>query len=204
MLLGDVWSAIDEGRYDAAETLLERDDELSKSPAGQMARGYIFAFRGQFDEARQVYGRLRETALAQPERIREHIAVHQLGMVERMAGRYEEALALFEEEHDLIDPDADHALAVNAYELGNVALLLGRLDDAERELTRCLHLARTGDDPVALGCAWRGLGDLAVAREDFEAASSAYAHAKEAFREADDERALREIDERERRLTAEE
>ncbi|PYE53368.1 tetratricopeptide repeat protein [Deinococcus yavapaiensis] len=200
MLLGDVWSAIDEGRYEDAEALLKRDDELSRAPAGQMALGYIFAFRGHFDEARHVYASLRETAREHPERMREYIAVHQLGVVERMAGRLDAALALFEEEYGLIDPDADHALAVNAYELGQVALLMGRLDDAERELTRCLTLARSGDDPVALGCAWRGLGDLAVIREDYGGASGAYAHAKEAFREADDHRALRELEERERAL----
>ena len=193
-MLHDIWVAIDEGRYPDAERQLDQDRDLRSGRAGQMALGYVYASTGRFDEARAVFGALRDEAREEGDDW-EHIALHQLGMVERLAGDWPQALARFQEEAALIAAlgDRPHKQAVNAYELGMVHLQLGQLDEARRELERSLANARRQDDPVALGCAERGLGDLARAEGQLEVAADHYAQARAAFEDAEDEAALRDL-----------
>ncbi len=196
-MLHDIWAAIDEGRYPDAERQLNQDPDLRSGRAGQMALGYVYAFTERFDEARAVYTALRDEARAEGDDW-EHIALHQLGMVERLAGDWPTALARFEEEAALIAAlgDRPHKQAVNAYELGTVHLHLGHLPEARAELERSLANARRQDDPVALGCAERGLGDLCTAEQRPDEAAQHYERARAAFEDAEDTAALRDLERR--------
>lgn len=69
-MLRQVWAAIDEGRNGEARSLLEADPALLTSTDGQMALGYALAHEGLFDEAREVYARLRAAHVDRP---KEHI-----------------------------------------------------------------------------------------------------------------------------------
>ena len=193
-MLQDVWAAIDGERYADAETLLNADAALRASAPGRMALGYIFAFTDRLGEARMVYAGLRNEAREHGNSVAEHVALHQLGVVERMGGNLDTALAVFEEERELLEPGDEHAAAVNAYELGYVNLLRGSLDEARTWLTASRELAERGDDPIALGCAWRGLGELAARQGKVSEAREAYTRAKTAFLDGEDEAALREVE----------
>ncbi|GAA5514831.1 hypothetical protein Dcar01_03592 [Deinococcus carri] len=193
-MLGDVWQAIDEGRFADARALLEADPALLASDPGQMALGYALAHEGQFDEAREVYGRLRAAHAGQPW---EHVPLHQLGMVERRAGDPAAALRLFGEELALIErlPEDERAFkrAVNGYELGVNRLALGQVAEARATLAAALADAQQADDPMTLGCVHRALGNMAVQTGDLAGAQAEYEQAATFFEEAGDERAAAEV-----------
>lgn len=202
-MLSDIWAAIDEARYPDAERLLEADRELLATRAGQMALGYVYAHTDRFELARGVYANLRQLHAGDEW---EHIAAHQQGMVERLAGAYPAALALLEQERTLIAAlgDRPHKQSVNAYELGLVLLAMNRLPEARLELERSLENAGRQDDPEALGCAERGLGDLSAAEGHPQVARLHYQRARQAFGEAEDAAAVREVEARMARLEAHE
>ena len=88
------WALMEEGRFKEVEALLQGEP----SPEARFALGYALAFQGRHAEALALYRGLYEETGS-------HRAVHQVGMVRRMAGRLEEALAVFAEEARLLPPD---------------------------------------------------------------------------------------------------
>lgn len=193
-MLREVWAAIDEGRNAEARALLEADPALLASDAGQMALGYALAHDGLFAEAQAVYAGLRAVHAGQPG---EHIFVHQLGMVERLAGDHHVALELFGQEWELIEalPPQERPFkrAVNGYELGVCRLALGEVEAARAALAAALTEAQEADDPMTLGCVHRALGDFAVQTGDLETARAEYEQAHADFQEAGDERSAAEV-----------
>ncbi|MBB5233031.1 hypothetical protein [Deinococcus budaensis] len=193
-MLAEVWDAINGGDNARARALLEADPALLASDAGQMALGYALAHAGLFAEGRAVYARLRDAHAGEP---REHLYVHQLGMVERLAGDLHAALRLFGHERELIGslPPAERAFkrAVNGYELGLCRLALGEGEAARAALAAALADAREADDPMTRGCVHRALGDLAAGSGDPDTARAEYGQAHADFQEAGDERAAAEV-----------
>lgn len=192
-MLQDVWLAIDERRYEQAETLLRKDTDIFPTRAGQMALGYLLAHTGRFDDARQVFGNLREQ---HQDDEWEHIPVHQLGRVERLAGQHQQALDYFQAERQLIergDKDA-HKLAVNNLETAHCQMKLGHFDDARANLKEAQRFARDNNDPETLGRVERGLADLCLLEGHPDAAKLHYERALVAFRESEDEFAVRELE----------
>lgn len=81
-----------------------------------MGLAYVESALRSFGAARQHCGQMLAYAKSTQER---HIAIHQAGMVERLAACYPQALALFAEEHSLLArhcPDSPLALSTNLYE----------------------------------------------------------------------------------------
>lgn len=192
-MLEQVWAAIAGGRNGEARALLETDPVLLASDDGQHTLAYILAHEGMFDEARAVYARLRAAHVGQP---KEHIFVHQQGMVERLAGDHRAALQLFAHERTLIDAlpgDRAWERAVNGYELGVIHLALGEVTAAEDALTAALADARTVGDPMTLACVHRALGDFAAQTGDPDTARTEYDLAHAAFEEAGAEHAAHEV-----------
>ncbi|MEF2277977.1 hypothetical protein V3W47_06660 [Deinococcus sp. YIM 134068] len=159
-----------------------------------MALGYALAHDGHFDAAREVYARLRAVHAGEPG---EHIFVHQLGMVERLAGNHRAALRLFTEERVLIEslPEAERPFkrAVSGYEVGVNLLALGDVAAARAVLADALADAGSADDPMTLGCVHRALGDLAAREGELDATRREYDLAGAAFLKAGDERAAAEV-----------
>lgn len=200
-MLQDIWTAIDEQRLEEAEQLLRKSPELLASRAGQMALGYIFAHSERPDEARQVFGNLRTQHEGEEW---EHIAVHQLGRVERLAGQHEAALKYYAQERKLIrqffGDDDPHKSAANAYESSVSLLALGRLEDTRQMLEEALTLAREADDPETVGRVQRGLGELCIHEGDPKTARLHFEEAIAAFTESEDEFAVEEVRQRMNRM----
>ena len=192
-MLQEVWLAIDERRYGQAESILQSSDDLRPTRAGQMALGYILSHTGRHDEAREVFRNLREQHRGDEW---EHIAVHQQGRVERLAGEHARALAFFAEERHLIEKNSDdpHKFAANAFEAAQCQMALRQLKEARHSLMEALERARQHDDPETLGRAERGLADLSVLEGHPDAAKLHLERAQVAFRQAEDEFAVREIE----------
>ncbi|WP_027460986.1 hypothetical protein [Deinococcus murrayi] len=189
-MLPEVWAAVGREDWEGARERLEADPDLLASREGQMALGYVLAYTGDPAGAREVYGRLRQAHAGDPW---EHIAVHQLGMVERLAGEHRAALRLFAEERALIGalPETEQPWkrAVNGYELTVCHLALGEVGQACAALEEALADAHAADDPMTLGCLHRARGDLAAHEGDQAGARAAYQESAALFREAGDERA---------------
>lgn len=186
--------AIDERRFGQAEILLRNNQELLPTRAGQMALGYLYAHTGRFDEARQVFTNLREQHRGD---VWEHIPVHQLGRVERLAGQHEAALELFTAELGLIRKldGAQHELAVNALERSISLRALTLTEEARDALDDCVRHAGL-NDPETLGRAERELGELSLVEGHPEAAKLHFERAIVAFKESEDDFAVRELEAR--------
>lgn len=197
--LAKAWEMFDTGNYLAAETLyLQCLDLISSSDTGSLAivlNGLIYteAFLKKYDEAQKYGSMLLDQARNVDER---HIAVHQLGMVARMAGNYEKAIALFSEEEALIHsafPDDPLRISANLYEQGYVALKLTQYDKAEKSMLMSLDCAIKAKDHVCMGCAYRGMGEIMTAIGQAEKAFDYFENAIAAFTSAEDWIAVDEI-----------
>lgn len=189
-MLQDIWLAIDERRYEQAETQLRAETELLPTRAGQMALGYIYAHTGRADEARSVFANLREQHRGDDW---EHIAAHQQGRAERLAGDCEAALKFLAEERDLITGANDaHKLAVNALEMALCLTHLERYAEARERLEYSLEQAKGHDDPETLARTERALGDLSVREGHPDAARVHFERAIHAFEQAEDDFGVRE------------
>lgn len=193
-MLQGVWSAIDERRFTEAETLLRAEQDVLVSRVGQMALGYLYAHTGRHDGAREVFQTLRDAHRNDPW---EHIPVHQLARVARLAGDHGRALALLDEEQALVGALDDHAheLAVNALERARNLRALGRLDEARAALDACERHAGP-DDPETLARAERERGELSLLEGHGQVARLHFERAVLAYREAEDEVGAREVEAR--------
>jgi len=186
------WDAHDRKDFREAARIWE---SLIASAASGTARdalrsNYCYALVGlqRFDEARRIHQELYEKTGS-------HIDLHQLGMVAREAGEYDRALALFEEEHSMLQGGHPLARAANLYERGLVQSLLGHREEALQLAENCLALSKKTDNPVMHGCAWRLLGDLYRSANPKHARDH-YVQARAAFAQADDHVACADIDSR--------
>ena len=186
------WAAFERGDFAGAEVLFR------SLPAGEgdLGLGYVLAASGRYGEARRLYTRRRADAAGNL--AREHVFLHQLGMVERMAGELRAALRCFQQEATLITALGEPPLAVctNAYELGTVWQELGEPQRARTHFEQALSAGRACGDFTALGCAERGLGDWHAAHSEQTVAVLHWRAALNAFLTAGDEIGAQEIRER--------
>ncbi len=200
------WAAFGREDWVQAEALYQGilSDPALTSSEQQEARfglGYVLAYTWRFDEAKEIFISLRQEAATRGDLAFEHVALHQVGMVERMAGHWQAAQDCFECEREMIARlgNADLAVAVNAYELGTVAQHLGQQAEAKAWLDLSLACAARTDDLIAVGCAHRGLGDWFSAQGQSGEALSCWRSAQASFVAAGDENAASDV---ERRLYA--
>lgn len=199
--LSKAWSLFDAGNYTEAEALYK--DCYAKIPSTdhdhywQVLMGliYVESFLEHFEEARTYTSRLIASAI-DPEA--KHIAVHQAGMTERMAGAYNAARQLFLQEETIINesfPDDPLVRSVNLYEQGYVAMKLRDLALAEEKMRLALDFAEKSEDLTAIGCACRGLGEIKTASKETADAASYFKKAIEVFQQADDPYSVEEVQE---------
>ncbi|AFV77034.1 tetratricopeptide repeat protein [Thermus oshimai] len=178
--LQEAWGLIEAGRYEEAEACLRQDP----TPEARFVLGYALAFGGRLEEALALYQVLyRETG--------SHKALHQAGFVLRLLGRLEEALAVFKEEARL--PLGPLERAVNLYEQGYAALLMGRKGEARSLLEEGLRLAQAAGDPACMAPLHRGLWEWHRRFGSPEAAEAHWEAARRLFLEAGDPRGAEEM-----------
>ncbi|WP_407538952.1 tetratricopeptide repeat protein [Deinococcus radiomollis] len=199
-LSAEAWAAFQREDWAAAEKIFR---EILSTPAliqdesrqAWYGLGSVLACAEQFAEAREIFASLGQRAAARGDPAFEHVALHQLGMVERLAGNWAAAQQCFEHEREMIARlgNSDLAVAVNAYELGTVAQHLGEQAEAKVWLDLSLARAERTDDLIAVGCAHRGLGDWLSAQGQEEEARRRWQAAHASFLRARDEKAAFDI-----------
>jgi tetratricopeptide (TPR) repeat protein len=163
--IATAWAAFESENFTRAEQEF-RKARLEPSTATQARHGlvYVFARTGRFDDARSECDLLRLEAQSQSDLESEYVALHQLGMVERMAEDYLTALNIFMQEAKMIAQLGNPPLAVsaNAYEQGIIYGKLEQLSEARQWLGVALEQAQLSGDPIAEACAYRSLGEMAA------------------------------------------
>lgn len=157
-----------------------------------MGLTYVESADGQFDRALSFAKRLLNMAEGF---VHTHTALHQLAMVYRMQGDFPLALELLSKERQLIAEHGNDALllAVNGYETGYIALLLGKLELARTRLLQALENAQSAGDAMTLGCVYRALGQAASAQDKPREAAQLYRQSLLAFQDTGDEMAMKEV-----------
>jgi tetratricopeptide (TPR) repeat protein len=194
------WAKFEADDFDAAtlefRAVLDAATSDDERRGAQYGLGYALAFSNAFDEARGLFETLHTDAVTRGDDGAAHRALHQVGMVQRMAGDWLAARDTFAHEAELIHALGDDPLAVsvNAYEQGWVALHLGEMASAKTWLDRALENASRTDDQIAVACAWRGLGDWYAKNARVDEALHAWNSSRAAFLRVGDARGATEIE----------
>jgi tetratricopeptide (TPR) repeat protein len=163
--LTKAWAAFEAEDFTRSEQEF-RKARLEPSTATDARHGlvYVFARTGRFDDARSECDLLRLEAQSRSDLVLEYVALHQQGMVERMAEEYQTALKIFIAEAKIIAQLENSPLAVsaNAYEQGIIYGKLEQFPEARQWLGVALEQAQLSGDPIAEACAYRGLGEIAA------------------------------------------
>lgn len=197
--LDKAWQLFDSGAIETAETVYlecyrqvnSTDHEVYISVL--MGLIYVESFLEKYDEARKYAEILIRIANSDEER---HIAIHQYGMVERMAGNYSDAKTLFQREAELIHmafADNDLILSANFYEQAYVELKIGNIDLAEKIMKLSWEHAIKAKDSMCIGCACRGMGEIFKVHGNTELAMQWFCKAIKAFSDAGDLIAVEEV-----------
>ena len=182
----DAWNAYEAGQYALAEQIFKALIEIAPDPDTRRnhALGYV-----QVLMAQQRWAEARELLQAMLTETGEAMYYHQLGLLERAAGRPEAALAQFRAETKLLQPEP-FTQAINQQQLAQTALLLDRPQDAQTAAEAGLSFARASGDPsleaglhALLGEIAEAMGQLQRARECYADATVAYASAGDPERE---------------------
>ncbi|MFC3831894.1 MULTISPECIES: tetratricopeptide repeat protein [Deinococcus] len=197
------WNLIAQDDYAAAEqsfraVLADPETINTQRYEARFGLGYCLAHTGNVDDARDIYTQLRHEARAGASALPEHVVLHQIGMVERLAGDWEAAARCFQEERTMIEGLGNDplAVAINAYELGFVALHLGHTEESKTHFEESLESAWRTTDSITLGCAHRGLGDWHAKYGERSEALRHWAAAERAFTSAGADSAVQDIQER--------
>lgn len=196
----EFFTALDEGRFDDAEKLLEesyaildKEDFVGLFWINNSAI-YLAVKQGNIDKARTLGQDNLRLAKDKEDLELVHVALHQLAFVEREDKNYVFALEYIEKEKailvqlDLAESELILAKSVTGYEFAYLHYLLGEKIIAEKEMKLALELALQTGDVVAQACASRGLGEILSDVAYFE-------KAKALFMEIDDQVGAKEVDE---------
>jgi tetratricopeptide (TPR) repeat protein len=159
------WNAFHSEDFEAAENLFRQcnatTEEAREARSGLV---YVYARTGRFEEARDSSESLRLEGIALGDAGLEYAALHQLGIVERLAGQWKRALEVFADERAVIvrlgQPPLP--LCANAFETGILHGKLGDVDAARDWLRVALEAAGLAGDAGAEGSCLRALGELAA------------------------------------------
>lgn len=119
----------------------------------------------------------------------QHIALHQLAMVEREEEHFQKAYDLIMVEAEIITdhfPDDLLKKSVNLYEQGYLQFKLGNICLAEELLQTTLNLALQTDELINHACAYRALAEVMLAQKDINMAKSYVQQALTCFEEGGD------------------
>lgn len=194
------WNLFDNGDAVGAEALylqcLRDADGSNIENRSSIYMGLIYAecYLGKYHEARYYAALLTQDSKNNEDL---HIALHQSGMVERMAGNYREAMSLFQQEFTVIQnafPEKDMLYAANLYEQGTLRMYLDDFTQALELMNRSLIHALASKDSMCIGCSYRGLGEIYHKFARFMQAKECFLSAIAAFQRAGDLIAVQEVE----------
>ena len=184
----------EEKAYYDSKTIFEEtlQSEMTNADEIQLRFGYGYPLSalGLVDEAVDNYRKLG--MLGENTNNHEIVsqAIHQIGMVYRESGQYQEAMTYFLQEQKMIQTHfmENHLfIAANLYELGYTHLLDGNEDLGFKYLRGCLTESYKSGDPIMQACAKRAMGEFYAKQNNLETARDYFKESIQTFNKADDE-----------------
>lgn len=200
--LQNALNAIEKGRLKQAEILLleciDKIEDQTTEPYKQTIHGLAFvkSESGNFSEAQELYFELLRMAREEGNQQEEAIALHQLGMVQRLAGNDEQALHYLKEERNIYLSLGDNfhlGLAANFYEQGIIFMRNDQLQLAEQAMGSALEHGTQADDLTIVGHASDRLGDILARQDNKKEAFELYQRSLTAFQQSGNEQAVKRI-----------
>jgi non-specific serine/threonine protein kinase len=146
------------------------DPEIGLAIAGSLWP--FWDIRGHYREGETLVRRALQRAPSR-ERASYGRALSSVGWLVALMGDFEQAMALMSEGVPLVRAHGDdRQLAWSLGEQGNVAFSLGLTDDADRQFTEVVELARGLDDKFLIGFGLFGLAYVELLRGDLDAMRS--------------------------------
>ena len=183
------WANHEAGRNHESAALFEA--ALKSAKAGRERDSLLSAYCYPLT-ALKCYAKARRIYTGLFRKYRDHKYLHQIGMVEREAGNYREALEIYKAERRMIDKADALSLAANLYELGKNSELMGRKAQSAKYAKACVVMSMCCRDLVMKGCAFRLAGDV-EAHLAPGAALRSYAKAEKYFKKAKDNAGVRGV-----------
>jgi tetratricopeptide (TPR) repeat protein len=201
-LLQQAFTAFDNQQFAQAELLylqalqkhVETKGDCYKNALNGLA--FTYCLQNKFERARKLYKSLYKLVGNQNDLKWQAITLHQLGMVERLAGNLKEAQQIFQEEYNfrvLNIPNDLAGFSANQYEQGYLYLKLGDLTQAEKIMLRALEIAQQAKDSMCIGCCYRGLGEVYLSLGSLSLAEETFVLSIQAFEQAGDDIAVAEV-----------
>ncbi len=203
-LLKDAEKAFLSENFDDARRAYEQVTQFA-APDGESYKkaisgvAFTAAMQSQFEEARGIYDMLLNVSRMDKHPQTEAMILHQLGIVERLAGDHIAALDYLQQEETVLHeklPDWVEGLAANSYEQGYVHYKQGGVTLAKKFFLKTVHeAALTVNDAVyhLLGAAFRVLGEIAQKEGTIESAREYYTRSIEAFQNDEDSQAVQDV-----------
>lgn len=193
--LDAAWQAFFEGNLELATELEQNLTEDSFSRLNLKA--YLAVEAKDFSRAEETLQTYLVKAQDESDRENEHIAYHQLGYVARAAGDVAAAWDWIEREADFLArhfPEDHYRQSINLYEQGYLRLKLGQTEQAEKRMQQALTYALETDDLINQACAYRCLGEIALAKTLKNQAKTHFEKAAALFRQAEDQVGAAEVE----------
>ncbi len=194
-----VFTLLDASRYREAEKYIDsyKFDDIDPSNKYNYlnASGYLYCELKKFEKAKLTYKKYLKLAQTENNPEAEHIAYHQLAMVERLEGNLKKAYYYITEESNIINKyfnDNNLKHAVNLYEKGYIKLQQDDIKNAQALMEKSLKYALKTSDDVAKACAYRGLGEV-FKKEDKTTSNGYFDKAHKLFLKVGDEKAANEV-----------
>lgn len=196
--LNQAWALFMKRQPSQAKKLVEGDFNLNTCQNFSFINlmGYLNLEDKNYETAREIY--IKYISLAQEKNDNEnlHMGFHQLAMVYREMGNYEQALDLIEEEKKTLTihyPEDRLKMSINNYEQAHLRLNLGRYEKALKYGTLCLEQALQTEDKIAQACAYKIVGEVNLALNKMELAKVNIKKAIELFEDAGDDVGAEEV-----------
>ncbi|HEY9840432.1 MAG: hypothetical protein ACAI44_15835 [Candidatus Sericytochromatia bacterium] len=177
----DAWAALERGDYSLATRIwlsfLGRAQDTPSYCRYQLGYTAVLIAQGQYREAVALLEEMHEIT-------QDSLWLHQMGRAAREAGKLDTARAHFMAEQASLPHDAHMALALNAFELGSIALEEQKISVAFHYARHSLECAKKANDPIIEGYAYRLLGDVRKALKEIEKAMDCYEASREALNHA--------------------
>lgn len=187
----EAWTAYESGDYELAtkiwNLLIERTSDPETRQSHLLGYTYVLVAQKEFEKSREILKQLYTET-------NDHVYLHQLAMVERESGNYDEALDYLQQERVKLAADNAFGRASNAYEMSLIAFKQEDTEAARQHLELGLADAKKSSDPMMEGCLLRLQGDMAASAGSQEPARRAYEKARTCFEKAQDILAVGEIE----------
>lgn len=194
------WQLLLKGDFAEAKNVVRNDFTLESCEDYALLNlmGYIYLSEKNFHKSRKIFKKYITLAKEKSDFEQQHIGLHQLAMVNREQGRFEDALDCVLKEKDILEKYFENdklKTAVNLYEIGYINFKLDNIHEALDVMNLSLYFAEQTDDLIAQACSYRGLGEISFRTGKRELAIQQFEKSFQLFKRANEKLGVETVEE---------